>query len=87
VASTGLLLQGLILIYETATVFFVLSYDMVVILVCIFVAEILPTLALMYTYRVTARKTDNRSRSGTKATVTDSKTTVTDSKVPTDSKA
>jgi len=84
-ASFGLFLQGLLLIYQTMMVFLNLSIDMVIGLVCAFVAEILPTLALMWTFRVTtyADSRSRRSRTVTTAQQTSTKDSInTNSNLP-----
>jgi len=72
VASTGLFLQSLILIYQTIVALLNLSFDLVIVSVFVLISEILPTLALMWMSRRTS-KSASSTTSGSKKTSVNSK--------------
>jgi len=65
VTSAGLFLQAAILVYETIVVLLNDSFELVILSVVIFIAEVLPVVALLYTSRKTPAA---RGRSSTRST-------------------
>jgi len=62
VGSSGLVLQSIILVYETIVILLNHNFDLVLLSVFIFIAEVIPTVALMYISRTTPATTTGRTR-------------------------